>query len=197
MSGVHPSSLGLHPAVYFYSADGRYQPTSFLAVVSLIRDFEGSNHFKQFTQYRRRFEDFLLEHKNLPNEVTVKWGSGVKGFEKLKELYLLVLNDVENDKTEKMILADLRRHPTFGFLATADDRGDKKRSRGKDFSDETKSATFLSSALENPVRCKICECLIHVNSMTVDHIDRKREGGTASQENAQLAHPFCNSTVKN
>lgn len=31
MSGTHPSSLGLHPAVYFYSHTGRYQPTAFFA----------------------------------------------------------------------------------------------------------------------------------------------------------------------
>lgn len=31
ISGVRPESLGLHPAVYFYGATGRYQPAAFLA----------------------------------------------------------------------------------------------------------------------------------------------------------------------
>lgn len=35
----HPSSLGLHPAVYFYSQEGRHKPASFFAVI------EGASHF--------------------------------------------------------------------------------------------------------------------------------------------------------
>ena len=33
IAGLKPQSLGLHPAVYFYSATGKYQPTAFLAAV--------------------------------------------------------------------------------------------------------------------------------------------------------------------
>ena len=43
ISGNHPSSLGLHPAVYFYSPQGRYQSTSLLAMVQLIKDFQKKN----------------------------------------------------------------------------------------------------------------------------------------------------------
>jgi hypothetical protein len=35
ISGNHPSSLGLHPIVYFYSAEGRFH-TAFLAVISFV-----------------------------------------------------------------------------------------------------------------------------------------------------------------
>lgn len=35
IAGIQPGSLGLHPAVYFYSATGNYQPTAFLAAVGL------------------------------------------------------------------------------------------------------------------------------------------------------------------
>src|SRR5690606_24107681 len=40
VSSTHPSSLGLHPAVYFYSATGRHQHTSFLAAIRLMKEFE-------------------------------------------------------------------------------------------------------------------------------------------------------------
>lgn len=67
ISGTHPSSLGLHPVVYFYSANGRYQPTSFLAVIGLIKEFEKRDNFRTFTKYREGFENFILSHKEFAN----------------------------------------------------------------------------------------------------------------------------------
>jgi hypothetical protein len=58
LSGNHASSLGLHPAVYFYSVTGRYQPTAFMAIVAMMRAFEERNYFKEFISVRRRFEEF-------------------------------------------------------------------------------------------------------------------------------------------
>ena len=40
VAGTSPASLGVHPAVYFYSATGRYQPTAFLAAVSFVDHLE-------------------------------------------------------------------------------------------------------------------------------------------------------------
>jgi hypothetical protein len=76
------SSLGLHPAVYFYSATGRHQPTSFLAVVNLMKEFETKNYFATLTRHRRKFEDFLIAHKDFPNQIVVSSGSGLKGYAK-------------------------------------------------------------------------------------------------------------------
>ena len=66
----------------------------------------------------------------------------------------------------------------------------------QDFSREVKSRIFLSQALSGAPTCTICRGYLHVNSITTDHIERKREGGTGSPENGQLAHPYCNSTYK-
>jgi hypothetical protein len=67
----------------------------------------------------------------------------------------------------------------------------------KGFTTDVKSAAFLKDALgDNAVRCKICDCHIHPNAMTIDHTEDKKYGGTGSLDNAQLAHPYCNSTYK-
>ena len=66
-----------------------------------------------------------------------------------------------------------------------------------DFTTERKSAIFIKEALESAVRCNICKGLIHQNSITFDHITRKEDGGTGDIDNGQIAHPYCNSTVKN
>ncbi len=80
ISGTHPSSLGLHPAVYFYSATGRYQPTAFLAIVGLIMGFEKRSYFDIFTMYRNKFEDFLLEHKSFAKSSNLEVGEWCQRF---------------------------------------------------------------------------------------------------------------------
>jgi hypothetical protein len=49
---------------------------------------------------------------------------------------------------------------------------------------------------KDPMRCGICGSTIHLNSISIDHIERKQDGGMGVVENAQLSHPFCNTDVK-
>lgn len=193
ISSEYASSLGLHPAVYFYSATGRHQPTSFLAIVKLMKEFEKTDRFSSFTKHRRAFENFLIKYKDFPNQVVVSSGSGVKGYAKLEQLFSEILKQIERGKDEAGILDALAADHRFTFLRRTEPTLATKR-RG--FSTNVKSAAFLKDALENAVRCRICDCHIHRNAMTVDHIERKRDGGTGSLANAQLAHPYCNSTEK-
>lgn len=191
--GTNPSSLGVHPAVYFYSTTGRYQPTAFLAVVALIKDLEKADGFKRFTAQRAAFEAFLLKHKNFVNQVTLKFGSGVKGFAQLKCLYQRLLDLLEAGKNEAEIHEALEKSAEFSFLQPAEQ---EEKTARKDFDQETKSAAFLRDALVGAVKCKICGGLIHVKSISIDHKDRKQDGGLGNVENAQLTHPYCNTTVK-
>jgi hypothetical protein len=194
ITGLHPSSLGLHPAVYFYSATGRHQPTAFLAVVELMREFERANAFEQFISVRAKFEQFILDNKSFSNQVTVKIGSGAKGFQRLKNLYMRVFEKLKEGHDNPAILELLRQDKEFSFL-TPDER--LVEGNSSQFSRETKSATFLRDAITGAPRCNICKSLLHFNSIQIDHVVRKADGGLGILENAQLAHPFCNSTVKN
>lgn len=193
ITGLHASSLGLHPAVYFYSATGRHQPTAFLAVIELMKEFERNDSFLEFTEVRSQFEQFILDNKTFSNQVTVKVGSGAKGFLRLKNLYALVFDALRSGQTAAKILKGLSSNKEFYFL-TPDERVEGSSSK---FSKETKSAAFLRDAIAGAPRCKICGCLLHYNSIQVDHIVRRKDGGLGILDNAQLAHPFCNSTVKN
>ena len=83
LSGKHSSSLGLHPAVYFYGITGRYQPAAFLATIGLIQDIELRKSFARFTEHRARFEEFLLQHRYFTNQIVSKFGGRLKSFESL------------------------------------------------------------------------------------------------------------------
>ncbi|HWR30671.1 MAG TPA: DUF262 domain-containing protein [Negativicutes bacterium] len=188
---THPSSLGLHPAVYFYSDKGRYQPTAFMAWIEIVKEFERTSRFNQFTDYRAGIEDVLIHYKHLTNQLTVKYGSGLKGYKQLKALYLFMLENVFEEK-----VADLPQHikKEFPYL-NMEFFGDQPQH--SDFNSNTKSEVFITSALKSAPKCRICNGFIHVNSITIDHVQRKEDGGLGNSENGQLSHPYCNTTYKN
>ena len=155
---------------------------------------ERTNAFRDFTNVREKFERFILDNKSFANQVTVKIGSGPKGFMPLKRLYQTVVDGLQGGETSSQIIKALGEDGEFKFL-TPDDR--ITPTNAKRFSRETKSATFLKEALQNAIRCRICNGLLHFNSIHIDHIIRKQDGGLGVADNAQLAHPYCNSTYKN
>jgi len=193
ISGEHPSSLGLHPVVYFYSSEGRFQPTSFLAIIKLLKVFETQNKFAIFTKHRKEFEDFILKYKNFSNQVTTKWGSGVKGFGQLADLYASIFGQLMDNQSEANILEFLRQDKTFGFLAPI---VYSRPEVGADFNTDTKSQAYLRAAIETPVRCQICGARLHVKSISIDHKVRKEDGGQGELANAQTTHPYCNTGYK-
>jgi hypothetical protein len=195
ISGTHSSSLGLHPIVYFYGATGRFQPTSFFGVVALVKLLEKNNGFAEFTNVRRLFEDFLLGHKYLSNQITQKYGSGLKGYAKVVYLYEVLLTLLQAGlKDEKQIELAISLDKDLAFLRFFPEEEDDLGR--KNFSTETKSATFLSEAVANLIHCKICNGYMHRNSISIDHLKDKRDGGIGITANAQLPHPYCNSTYK-
>lgn len=195
ISNDNPASLGLHPVVYFYSSTGRYQVTSFLAIIELINEFESKNNFNEFINVRKDFEDFLIKYKNFVNQSTLKHGSGLKGYKQLKRFFLLVIDSFKEGKKEDEIITFLANSTEYKYLNPNDNNS--SQSGRQDFGTETKSSVFLTKALENPIRCEICHGLIHRNSTSIDHIVRKQDGGKGTLENGQLSHPYCNTTYKN
>ena len=197
LAGLHPGSLALHPAVYFYSAAGRYQPSAFLGMVFLVMEFEKSpDGFSKFTRSRALFERTLVEYKHIVNQFVRKHGSGLRSHRRIAEYYKAIIKTIETEKLEDStaILSAVIKEPQFSFL----ELGDRDELEfGKDFSSDSKSAVFLRDALKSPMYCAICNGFIHGNGATIDHVVRRVDGGKGAPSNGQLAHPYCNSTFKN
>jgi hypothetical protein len=191
IAGSHASSLGLHPAVYFYSATGRHQPTALLAVVSLIRDFEKRNYFKTFTKHRKAFEDFLIANKHFVNQIVLKFGSKQKSYSYVLEFYQLVLHALVAGKNHDQVLDLIRSHERLNFIKT-EIPVPAETKKGK-FSSDTKTATFLAKAQKNVLPCEFCGAWLPKTSISFDHIEPQRKEGKGTQSNAQLVHPYCNS----
>lgn len=162
--------------------------------MALLQELEARDGFREFTCVRRAFEEFLLNHRILVNQVTVKYGSGPKGFSRLKELFLFVLDGLGAGRSAEQIVDEMKSHVEFSFLQPAEATVGEHR---KDFGTDAKSAVFLRDALKDPLRCGICGGLMHRNAISIDHIIRRQDGGLGEPDNGQLTHPYCNTTVKN
>lgn len=188
-------SLGLHPLVYFYTKGGAFQPIAFLAVLQLVRRLAEKGQLDDFTRVRRAFEDFLVAHKEAFTLIVKSQGAGARSRPALEEFMVLALDGLWGGKSDSKIIGGMAADKRFRFFATpAPIRGDGSGRR--DFSASTKSAAFVSELVQSGARCAICGGLLHRNSMTTDHVERKEDGGGSHSGNAQVTHPYCNTTYK-
>jgi hypothetical protein len=159
----------------------------------MVREFEKKDQFAAFTDVRRKFEDFWLAHKHFANQLTRKLGSGIKGYERLVKLWQYIIECLQKGQNPETLEHSLLADDRFSFLTLKEDT---KPTKGKTFSSDTKSEAFLKEALGTVLTCKICLGYIHVNSISMDHIEKKQDGGLGTIDNAQLTHPYCNSGYK-
>jgi hypothetical protein len=192
-TGTDPSSLGLHPAVYFYSVSGRHQPTAVLAVAALLSDLQSENKFIEFCKVRHDFEQFLLDHKIYINQLTSKQGSMAKGFRHMRDYYRLVLDSLWVGKSPEEIETTLSKTDKFRRLVK---ESPILSAKPKKFSKGVKQYIVISEALANASICDLCHARIDLKAMNVDHIKDRSKGGVGSGDNARPLHPYCNSTYK-
>lgn len=193
MTGVAPASLGLHPVIYFYSANGRHQPTSVLAVAELVSSLIANDMLDDFCRVRKEFENFLLKYKDFLNQLTIKHGSMAKGYLPIKEFLLHVLRELIAYKTVDVVRAELKDHERYFSLV---DERPVKSKRAKEFSQKAKQWIYLSETLPTLKNCHICGARLDDKAMTLDHKIDKSAGGLATDENAGWVHPYCNSAFK-
>lgn len=194
ITGNDASSLGLHPAVYFYNQRGKHSAFLFLAVTRVFaRALQDNNKalFEKFTKCRGELEQFLLDNKAIINQAIVQIGSSQR-VERLSEMLVGLMTAFQKGEkvdTDKLLsMLGLK-----GKLIASELEG-----ATQSFSTETKSAIYLHQSLASALKCPICDGLVDANkSVSYDHIIRKSEGGLGHVENGQITHPYCNTGIKN
>lgn len=193
LCSTHPSSLGLHPALYFYARSGAFQPGALLAFVELFRGWE-TKQFCEFTTVREPFEAFLLTHRG-HTEAVRRLGSGSRSRPRLVAFYRHVLTGLQAGDSSDDIARALAADESFAFFISAPE--DLLALGDGSFSRDTKGAAFIQGALPSAPKCPTCRGFLHRNGMQVGHKQAKRDGGMGTLENSMMQHPFCNSTVAN
>jgi hypothetical protein len=190
----HTSSLGLHPIVYFYShRTGRYQLSSFMATIAFVMELEKNKKYNEFIEKRRILEEVIIENNYFIEQIISKYGSGVKSYKHIKNFFFELLEKIDRDKSINQLIKEIIKSTNFKFLKIAEENEILLNSN---FSQFVKNSAYIKDALNNDLKCHICNGRIHINSIAIDHIKRKREGGVGVIENAQITHPYCNSIYK-
>lgn len=195
LNSTHASSLGLHPAIYFYSKDGKHKPASFWTAIDFLQELEITNGYSKFTDVRAIFEKFLQSYDYVIQQIVRKYRSASKAYPYVKDLYILVIDLLHSGCEYENLLKEIKKNNSFSYITLNEEV--EEGLVGTDFSRNKKSEVFIQEALQNAVKCAICGGLLHKNSITIDHIERKQDGGLGLFDNGQLAHPYCNTTYKN
>ncbi len=191
----HPSSLGLHPIVYFYSQDGRHKVASFYATIAFVMKLESTNQYQKFISVRSNFEFFVLKYDYLIQQIVRRYRGAFASYPYITEFYFAVINELTKpNSTLDIVAANLAKTDKYNYLSLMTE---KELVTSNEFNTERKSAVYINEALNAAPKCKICNGFIHRNSISIDHIKRKQDGGGGSVENGQLSHPFCNTGIKN
>lgn len=193
LTGTNASSLGLHPAVYFYTERGKHSRFLFLGTLKLIADALRNNNkqfFQDFTEARARLEGVLVEKKAVINQGLANINSRQRIDRVANMLAGLVKAFKASEKvSDQTLLALLGLSGHVGELKIID--------APQGFSDDTKSAVYLRESLKAALRCKICHGYLDpAKAVSYDHNIPVRHGGLGTDDNLQLAHPFCNTGVK-
>jgi hypothetical protein len=186
-------SLGLHPALYFYSGGGAFQPAALHNAVAWLMTLEKQNKIKKFLRVRRSFENLMLAHPVITKPATHKLGSGDRTRSKMLALFERAMDLLAEDRD--LILAWKKLSKEFPYLAVdeAEQKAEsQKGARGKPFSSGAKSAATFGE-LSSVSRCALCGGLLHKNGKVADHKEQRSAGGSSASTNARWVHPRCNS----
>jgi Protein of unknown function DUF262/HNH endonuclease len=195
MTGNSAGSLGLHPAIYFYTDRGSHMPALFLGTLSLFKEKLKNNNkqfFKDFTMVRAKLEKYLVEKKSLITQALNLARSEIR-FLRVSDLieYLMKKFLAEEEFKDEDVIAVIAPNSSSKVLAI------KTSDKSGPFSRDTKSAIYLRDSLKAAVNCQICQGMVDANkAVSYDHIKRKRDGGSSDESNGQMTHPFCNTGYK-
>jgi Protein of unknown function DUF262 len=196
----HVGSLALHPAIYCYGSDGKFIPKAFIGAVGFVSELDTKGQFYKFTDYRAKFEEFLLKHRYFVNQIGRSQGSGGKrGISALVRLYAFVFDQISRDATDEKIIEALKLNDTLSFLYVPlleEEEEAQESGKSRRFSQTAKATVILRETLAGEIRCPECKARLYRKSISKDHRVNWRSGGLSTSENLDLMHPYCNSGHK-
>ncbi|MCW5738090.1 MAG: DUF262 domain-containing protein [Enhydrobacter sp.] len=191
-----PFSLGLHPALYFYTTRGAFHAAAVFNMVTWIKALESRGKINRFLNSRGKFEDLILAHPVVAKPAAHKLGSGGRTRLRMVTLYGRLLDLLSAGATAEEAWSSIVVDPDYVFLAADDAEEKNEASEGKAggrFGRSAKSAGFIEQFLRSVPRCSLCGGLLHVNGMVSHHAEERSAGGSSASYNVEMVHPVCNS----
>jgi hypothetical protein len=167
-----------------------------LAITDFVARISQRGKINDFISVRPRFESFILEFDYLSQQINRKYRTAQKSHPYISRFLEQVADALKLGKSDADTLKAIQSKAEFSYLSLQRPISERGAVRKK-FDTEAKSAVYLREVLKSAPKCNICGGYIHRNSISIDHIDRKRDGGSSSPDNGQLTHPYCNTGYKN
>lgn len=189
-----PGSMGLHPAVFFYSWTGKQQPILFLTMSSILIDLERRRKLHTFVDIRERLEQFIINNRSLFNQIVRKFGTKKSGQTHLGQFYEELFGLLQAGASEADAVEHLTSLKNFTYLQPSETPYSGVSPTR--YSSQVKSGRVIADLLPNAPRCEICRGLVPAQAISIDHKVRLSEGGDSNIDNLQITHPYCNTAIK-
>lgn len=191
-------SLGIHPFIYFYSDLGKHKVGSYYGFVLFIKELIEKNKLNDFIQSREKFEQVIYEYNFIAQQIIRKYRQSKNAFKHMSDYYKCIMEIINNNRTynSKEIIDELKKNKDFKYLQTEIIDNSEIQVKGN-FSRGRKQQIKLQTFVKNLSKCPICNGYMNTTSISIDHIDRKCDGGDNSIDNGQVTHLYCNTTYKN
>ncbi len=199
ITGNSPRSLGLPPALYFYTTEGRYVRSLLYGLIYWLTTGTTDDILqrkKVFCAYRAGYERVLIDRKeDFVTGLSRRSGSGAEVTVQTASYYNGLLDslaehegNVESEGFEESYTRLVNR-----ILERRTRTVPASEGKARLFTPRQKSMTFLRALLQNPATCGICGGVLDLTgAVQHDHVTEFSRGGLTVADNNRLTHPFCN-----
>lgn len=193
-----PFSLGIHPFIYFYSDLGMHKIASYYGFLMFMKDLIDKKQINKFIENREMFETVIYRYSFLVQQIVRRYRQSKRAFIPIKNYFETILNIISEDKgiTTQGVILKLKEVDDFKFLQTEIVDNESSVVKGN-FSRGKKQQIKLNTYVSTLLKCPICGGYMDNHSISVDHIQRKQDGGRNTIDNGQVTHLYCNTTYKN
>lgn len=196
LSSSHESSLGLHPLIYFYADNGTFRPSNFYSFLQFVKQLDDKDKKNLFINNREKFENMMPIIQESIIMLTRKHRSAIKATPHICELFFEILNELNNKIEISDVISNIKIKSNK-FKDLPEKILENSTENSADFGSKTKSEVFILTSKDSINKCGICGGAISGETISIDHIERKQDGGKGSVDNGQLTHPYCNTGYKN
>lgn len=158
-----------------------------------VIDLDERRKNNEFIKVRENIEHIIWNYDYLIQQINRRYRSAQGSYLVISDFIWKCMELLNNGKSEAEAIESLIESH-FNYLTL--DKQKLEETSSKNFDTDRKSAVYIRDAVDSAPKCNICKGLIHKNSISVDHVIRKADGGLGTVENGQLTHPYCNTGFK-
>lgn len=198
INSKEPFSLGVHPFVYFYSDIGKHKIGSYYGFILLVKELVERKRLNRFIETREKFEQVIYQYNFLVQQIMRKNRQSKRAYSLIKDYFEQLINVIYENPylKEEEIVEKIRHTEQFKFLQVEIVDNEQVAVKSN-FSRGRKQQIKMRTFVEALPKCPICGGYLDNKSISIDHIQRKEDGGTNSVVNGQVTHLYCNTSFKN